>query len=72
MGETEGDDLLELWERNVCPHCGSNIPEGTRVGSGRRGDGGFCSLDCFAKYHALNLLDRARRIETLIKRHRES
>jgi len=37
------------------------IPEGTRVGSGRKADGGFCSLGCYAGYYSLELIDRARR-----------
>ena len=50
--------LLELWNRQICPFCGRIIPDGTRVGTGRKQDGGFCSLDCFARYRDLELLDR--------------
>lgn len=43
--------LGEYWDEGVCPVCGKKIPEGTRVGSGRKADGGFCSLDCYTAYH---------------------
>jgi hypothetical protein len=58
---SETQYLLELWSRNVCPWCGKNIPEGTRVGSGRKSEGGFCSLPCYADYYALELADRAKK-----------
>lgn len=32
--------LLELWDKNICPFCGKSIPEGRRVGSGRKREGG--------------------------------
>jgi hypothetical protein len=60
--DREDEYLLALWDENVCPYCGKEIPEGTRVGSGRKRDGGFCSLDCYARYHELALKDRARRV----------
>lgn len=52
--------LLELWERNICPYCGQKIPDKTRVGSGQKIKGGFCSLDCYARYYELELSERAR------------
>lgn len=56
-------NLLEYWERNVCPTCGKEIPDGTRVGSGRKADGGFCSLDCYAKYYSYELSAKARKLK---------
>lgn len=58
MEKTEHTLLLELWELSVCPFCGTYIPEGARVGTGRREEGGFCSLDCYARYYSLELLAR--------------
>jgi hypothetical protein len=66
----EAEYLLELWEQNLCPFCGKFIPEGTRVGSGRKNEGGFCSLRCYGDYYALELAQRARRaLETASKTH---
>jgi hypothetical protein len=50
MAESEQSYLLELWSKNVCPNCGKKIPEGTRVGSGKKSEGGFCTLDCYGEY----------------------
>lgn len=61
MAESEAAYLLRLWNENICPYCGKPIPEGKRVGSGRKADGGFCSLDCYTRYHELNLAEKARR-----------
>lgn len=61
MDVSESQYLLELWSLNVCPMCGKVIPEGTRVGSGRKSEGGFCSLKCYADYYALELQQRAQR-----------
>jgi hypothetical protein len=65
---TEQAYLNELWAMNICPYCSKAIPEGTRVGSGRKSDGGFCSLDCYAKYHAAELAERARRAAGAVKK----
>ena len=67
-GTSEDEHLLELWNRNICPTCGSSIPEGTRVGSGRRREGGFCSLDCYAKYRIDDVVDRARRTAAMVEK----
>lgn len=70
MDVSENAYLLELWAKNICPWCGKTIPEGTRVGSGRKSDGGFCSLACYADYHALTLIDRAKKaLDTATKAH---
>lgn len=54
-------DLLECWEQNLCPQCGKRIPEGTRVGTGIKSEGGFCSLDCYAAFYGPELVERHRR-----------
>lgn len=58
MAESERNYLLELWDKNICPNCGKKIPEGKRVGSGKKGEGGFCSLDCFGEYRGSDLIER--------------
>ena len=63
--------MLELWAKNVCPHCGNPIPEGKRVGAGDRGKGGFCSLVCYGRYHELELRQRARKVAALAEQHRK-
>ena len=72
MAESEQKCLLELWAKNICPNCGKNIPDGKRVGSGKKSDGGFCSLDCYAQYHKADLTERHKKIVALAKRHRNS
>jgi hypothetical protein len=62
MDSTESRYLLDLWARNVCPYCGQKIPKGARVGSGRREEGGFCSLDCYTRYYEHELTERLRRL----------
>jgi hypothetical protein len=59
MALSEPAYLKMLWETNVCPFCHGTIPEGKRVGSGLKSDGGFCSLNCFSKYHALKFAEKA-------------
>jgi hypothetical protein len=34
------------------------MPEGQRVGSGKKSDGGFCSLDCYGEYHKKRLVEK--------------
>lgn len=70
VSEAEADVLLELWDKNICPSCGKVIEEGKRVGSGRKREGGFCSLDCYAGYRKEKLIERAKRIAALAARHR--
>jgi hypothetical protein len=69
---SESRYLLELWSLNSCPFCGKSIPDGTRVGSGRKSEGGFCSLDCYAKYYALEIVERAQRVSEFAKQHGHS
>jgi hypothetical protein len=70
--QPDGEYLLELWYKNICPYCGQNIPEGKRVGSGRKSEGGFCSLDCYARYYCSALLERAQKVAEIARRHRDS
>ena len=72
MAESEEQYLLDLWEKNVCPNCSKQIPAGRRVGSGQKTKGGFCSLDCYARFYQYELAERARRISEAMKRHGES
>jgi hypothetical protein len=65
MDYREDEYLQMLWQRNICPFCGKQIPDGTRVGTGRKQEGGFCSLDCYTHYYALELLEKARRLKAL-------
>jgi hypothetical protein len=38
--------------RGICPACGDPLPPPPApIGTGRRADGLFCSLDCLARYH---------------------
>ena len=69
MAQSEESYLRELWDRNICPYCGKKIEEGTRVGSGKKSEGGFCSLECFAQYYKLELSEKARLLQ---KRSQES
>jgi hypothetical protein len=72
MDKSEREYLLEMWGENICPNCAKAIPEASRVGSGKKSDGGFCSLDCYAEYHKRALAQRAFHVATIAKRHRES
>jgi hypothetical protein len=65
MAMTEQTYLLDLWSRNICPTCGKAIPDGTRVGSGRKSEGGFCSLDCNVRYYAVEIHERVTRLMKL-------
>ena len=69
MARSEKDYLLELWDKNICPNCGKGIAEHSRVGSGKKADGGFCSLDCYATYYQTELTERAKKIADLSARH---
>lgn len=59
MAISEAAYLQTMWERNECPYCRRAIPEGKRVGTGQKKDGGFCSLDCYARYNAMKLAEKA-------------
>lgn len=55
--------LLSLWDLNICPQCGKIIPEGDRIGSGRRAEGGFCSLDCYTRFYQTEIIERAKKVQ---------
>ncbi len=55
MATTEVAHLLDLWERRICPYCGTHVREGARVVSGDARDGGFCSIRCHSAYYAFEL-----------------
>jgi hypothetical protein len=62
MAVTERAYLLRCWETNICPFCRKLFPVEQRIGSGKREDGGFCGLGCFAEYYKLSLQERHNRI----------
>jgi hypothetical protein len=72
MDKSEEEYLLELWERNICPYCGKSIPEGTRVGRGKKRLGGFCSLGCVAQYNEFEFTQRAQHLAEVYRRHMDS
>ncbi len=72
MAESEQSYLLELWDNNICPNCGKKIPAGKRVGSGKKSEGGFCSLDCYGEYYRAEIVERAQKVAALAGRHRKS
>lgn len=61
---TRAERIKRSWDEGLCANCGKPIPEGARVGSGRRADGSFCSLDCYAQFHGEALLQKARKIQS--------
>jgi hypothetical protein len=63
MAESEQAYLRACWENNICPYCHSAIPAGTRVGTGDRQKGGFCKLDCYASYYAMELQARLEHLQ---------
>lgn len=72
MATSEEEYLLRLWSLGICPNCGKGIPEGTRVGSGKKSEGGFCSLDCYATFYRTELAERAQKLAALVARHHDS
>jgi len=69
MAQSEPEYLRELARKNICPNCGKQIPEGKRHPYGA---GVFCSLDCVAEFNATELVERAKKINALVERHRNS
>jgi len=59
MATTEVAYLLDLWNRRICPYCGTHVREGTRVVSGNAREGGFCSIRCHGAYYTFELAARA-------------
>src|SRR5260370_1178594 len=72
MAQSEEKYLLELWDKDVCPNCGKDIPEGTRVGSGKKREGGFCTLDCYTDITDWSWPSELQRISDVFRRHLES
>jgi hypothetical protein len=72
MADQERSYLLELWDKGVCPNCGKKIPECKRVGSGKKSDDGFCSLDCLAEYRSADFTAKHNKAMALGQRHRNS
>jgi len=72
MAESEQSYLLELWDKNICPTCGKKIPAGKRVGSGKKSDAGFCSLDCYGEYYKAELTERHKKATAAAEMHRNS
>jgi hypothetical protein len=72
MAESEQSYLLELWEKSVCPNCGKPIPEGRRVGRGKRSDGGFCSFGCYGEYYKTKLAERHKKAMAVAEKYRNS
>lgn len=66
MAETEEAYLARCWERDICPYCSRIFPATQRVGSGRKKQGGFCSLACYGSYHAMDLAARQARVCTAL------
>lgn len=69
MGRSEREYLRELARKNICPNCGKQIPEGK---CHPYGAGVFWSLDCVAEFNATELVERAKNINALAERHRNS
>jgi hypothetical protein len=53
--------LAEMWTRGECANCGKPIGAFQRVGSGKKSEGGFCSLSCYGDYYAAELQARAKK-----------
>jgi len=69
MAKSEREYLLELRDRNICPNCSKDIPAGICVAYG---PGAFCNLGCVAECNKQELFERARKIQELADRHRNS
>jgi hypothetical protein len=72
MTGTDAQYLLELWDKRICPFCGKTIPDGKAIGSGSPAEGRFCSLGCYDDYHHAEIIERAKKIQALAERHRNS
>jgi len=56
MAETEEAFLRQCETQGICPACRGALT--SRVGSGARSKGVFCSLKCFGDWHAGDLWRR--------------
>jgi hypothetical protein len=61
MAINERKYLEKCLEAGICPYCKGALSRG-RCGTGRTKEGVFCSLDCFARYHALTLKQKQQRL----------
>jgi hypothetical protein len=68
MRKTEHSLLVELGNRKICPHCGRRIPFEAGLGTGRKFQGVFCSLDCYANYSVLEMTDRLKLLDQHVGR----
>lgn len=69
MDKSEEEYLLELWERNICPQCGGEISGEQKFGTGKKREGGFCSLQCYTLYYQTEILQRQQQILKRFGRH---
>lgn len=53
---SEEELLDELESQSLCPHCMETLT--SRLGSGRKADGIFCSLSCYFQYHRTAIIQR--------------
>jgi hypothetical protein len=58
--EAKRQRIAEANAMGRCPNCGQPLDTGKPVGSGRRSEGIFCSLDCLATFHEDYFRERAR------------
>ena len=72
MPQSDEEYLLMLWDKGICPNCGGTVREGARFGSGRKSDGGFCSLDCYGEYHKTAIVERHKKLLATVYKHRNS
>lgn len=56
MAEDQQEYLRECLDRGICPVCHKKIEK--KVGTGRIGNGVFCSLTCCAKWEGPSLVRR--------------
>ena len=56
MAETEQKYLAQCRANGICAACHNELVQ--RIGSGKLGDGVFCSLACYANWHSASLVER--------------
>jgi hypothetical protein len=57
MTSSESFYPLELRDKHIGPTCGKTIPEGIYVGNGKKSEGGFCSLGCYADNYRMEITE---------------
>jgi hypothetical protein len=55
---TKDELIRRSWDEGICPKCGQKIAERKGIGTGRKADGTFCSLDCIAAFHGKDFIRR--------------